>query len=88
MPALFFNLAFIAELTHGLYESRIQSKMIDTALQAVENVIKRDMSKKHVFTEAANQHTHKLAELREGGKSDKEGESGGDSGGEASAEAD
>ena len=63
----FFNLAFIAELSVGLYKGDDQAKIITTALQAVESVIKRDMSKNHVFTDVANNHTHKLALLRDGG---------------------
>lgn len=62
----YFNLAFIAEMTIGLYKPDDQARIIDAALQAVETVIKRDMSKNHMFTEAANNHTHKLQLLKEG----------------------
>ncbi|MBU2512562.1 hypothetical protein KJ966_14595 [bacterium] len=62
----FFNLAFIAELSVGLYKPDDFSKIVDTAITAVESVIKRDMSKNHIFTEAANNHTHKLNLLKEG----------------------
>ncbi len=41
----FFNMAFVAELTAGLYKSDDHAKILDTALTAVESVIKRDMSK-------------------------------------------
>lgn len=63
----FFNLAFIAELTVGLYKTDDHKRIIDTAIQAVDAVIKRDMSKNHIFTESASNHAHKLALLRDGG---------------------
>ncbi len=62
----FFNLAFIAELSTGLYKPDDHMKIVETAITAVETVIKRDMSKNHIFTEAANNHTHKLNLLKEG----------------------
>ena len=62
----FFNLAFVAELTIGLYKADDYLKIVETALNAVENVIKRDMSKNHIFTDLANNHTHKLTLLKEG----------------------
>ncbi len=65
----FFNLAFIAEMTAGLYKKDDHDKILDTAIRAVESVVKRDMSKNHVFTETASNHTHKLNLLKEG-KSD------------------
>ncbi len=67
----FFNLAFIAELTVGLYKSDDHIKILETAITAVESVIKRDMSKNHIFTEAANNHSHKLVLLKDG-KTDEE----------------
>jgi hypothetical protein len=62
----FFNLAFVAEMTAGLYRDDDHKKIVETALQAVETVIKRDMSKDHIFTESANNHSHKLVALRDG----------------------
>ncbi len=62
----FFNLAYIAEMTVGLYQPDDYGKIINVALQAVEAVIKRDMSKNHLFTDSANNHTHKLQLLKEG----------------------
>lgn len=62
----FFNLAYVAEMTFGLYKPDDHAKILETALKAVESVIKRDMSKDHVFTELANSHTHKLNLLKEG----------------------
>ncbi len=62
----FFNIAYVAEMTVGIYKSGDHAKIIDTALHAVESVIKRDMSKNHIFTDAANNHTHKLSLLKEG----------------------
>ncbi len=61
----YFNLAYIAELTYGLFEPKVQEQMLNAALKAVENVIQRDMSNNHVFTDAANSHTHKLSALKE-----------------------
>ncbi|MCP4297278.1 MAG: hypothetical protein GY786_16880 [Proteobacteria bacterium] len=61
----YFNLAYIAELTFGLFEPKVQEQMLNAALKAVENVIQRDMSNNHVFTDAANSHTHKLSALKE-----------------------
>lgn len=66
----FFNLAYVAELTVGLFKSAEHTKIIESALHAVETVIKRDMSKNHIFTEAANNHTHKLMLLKEGKSGD------------------
>jgi len=61
----FFNLAFVAEMTPGLYSEDDHGRILRVALQAVESVIKRDMSKNHAFTESAKNHTHKLTELKE-----------------------
>ena len=62
----YFNLAFIAELTVGLYKPADHVKILETAIHAVETVIKRDMSKNHIFTDTANNHSHKLNLLKEG----------------------
>ncbi len=62
----FFNLAYIAEMSAGVYKPDDYNKIIDTAIHAVESVIRRDMSKNHIFTDAANNHTHKLRLLKEG----------------------
>jgi hypothetical protein len=62
----FFNLAYVAEMSTGIYKASDYGKIIDTAIHAVESVIKRDMSKNHIFTDAANNHTHKLRLLKEG----------------------
>ena len=68
----FFNIAIIAELTYGLFKRDDQLKILTTAIQAVENVIKHDMTKNHIFTESAKTHTHRLMALKEdiAGKSD------------------
>lgn len=65
----FFNLAYVAELTLGIFKPEDHAKIMENAIQAIDNVIKRDMSKNHIFTEAANAHSHKLQLLKEG-KSD------------------
>lgn len=59
----FFNVGFIAELTAGMYEPKDQARMVQNAIAAMETVIKKDMSKNHVFTDSARNHTHKLAGL-------------------------
>ncbi|MDX2468942.1 MAG: hypothetical protein QNL04_00030 [SAR324 cluster bacterium] len=59
----FFNLAYITELTVGLFGKGDTAKMVRTATVAMETVIKKDMSKGHLFTETAKNHTHKLANL-------------------------
>ena len=62
----FFNLAFVAELTVGLYNSDDHAKILNTALTAISSVVSRDMSKNHIFTDSANNHTQKLLLLKEG----------------------
>lgn len=62
----FFNMAALAQLTVGLYGGADYLKLVDTAIQGVETVVKRDMSKNHVFTEPARAHSFKLATLKEG----------------------
>ena len=59
----FFNLAYITELTAGIFSQADTQKMVRTATAAMESVIKKDMSKGHLFTESAKNHTHKLANL-------------------------
>lgn len=67
----FFNIAFIAEMSVGLYKDDDHRKIIDTAISAIDSLIKRDMSKNHVFTEPATNHSHKLQALKAGKKDDK-----------------
>lgn len=64
----FFNIAFIAELTVGLYKDEDHRKILDTAISAIDSLIKRDMSKNHVFTEPATNHSHKLQALKAGNR--------------------
>ena len=59
----FFNVGFVAELTAGLYEAKDQARMVQNAIAAMETVIKKDMSKNHIFTDSARNHTHKLSAL-------------------------
>ncbi len=68
----FFNIAFVAEMTVGLYKDDDHRKILDTAISAIDSLIKRDMSKNHVFTEPATNHSHKLVLLRDGGESPQE----------------
>lgn len=60
----FFNLAYLAELTLGLYEDQKYQETLDAAMKAMESVIKRDMSKNHVFTETATAMSQKLSFLK------------------------
>lgn len=62
----YFNIAFIAQLSFGLFTADDQGKIINSAIKAVETVIKRDMTKNHVFTDIAKTHTHRLTNLLEG----------------------
>jgi hypothetical protein len=62
----YFNVAFIAQLSFGLFSADDQSKVINSAIKAVETVIKRDMTKNHVFTDVAKTHTHRLTNLLDG----------------------
>ncbi len=62
----FFNIAFIAEMTVGLYQDDDHRKILDIAISVVNSLIKRDMSKNHVFTEPATNHSLKLQGLRDG----------------------
>ena len=68
----FFNIAFVAELSVGLYKDKDHRKILDTAISAIGSLIKRDMSKNHIFTESATNHSHKLVGLRDGSGSPKE----------------
>lgn len=61
----FFNMAIIAHLTTELYQGNDYQQILATAIEAMETVIKRDMSKNHIFTESANNHLRKLTKLKE-----------------------
>lgn len=71
----FFNIAFVAEMSVGLYKEDDHRKILDTAISAIDSLIKRDMSKNHIFTEPATNHSHKLQALKDGNKKDPEGQS-------------
>lgn len=58
----FFNTAIITELAVGVLKND-REKLLQKAKQAVENVIKRDMSKGNAFTDYAKTHSHRLSEL-------------------------
>lgn len=58
----FFNTAIITELAVGLLGDD-KEQLIQKAKNAVENVIKRDMSKGNAFTDYAKTHAHRLTEL-------------------------
>lgn len=61
----YFNLALVAELTSGLFDNKFYSQMLERAQSAVETVIRLDMTKNHVFTETAHQHSDQLLNLQE-----------------------
>ena len=60
----FFNLAFLAELSHGLYSDTDHQEIVEQAIKAMEIVINHDMSKNHIFTENASRLSHKLVTLK------------------------
>lgn len=60
----FFNLAYLADLSHGLYSDSEHQLIVDSAIEAMNTVIAHDMSKNHIFTEMATQLSHKLGVLR------------------------
>ncbi|MBU2644241.1 hypothetical protein KKI24_05990 [bacterium] len=62
----FFNLSLIAQMTQGLYNKQMSLKMVEIALEAMDSVIKRDMSRNNIFTRLASEHAIKLAALRDG----------------------
>ncbi len=57
----FFNIAYLAELSHGSRGDSYYQELITTAVDAMEEVIKRDMSKNNVFTETATKLSRKLS---------------------------
>lgn len=60
----FFNLAFLAELSYGLYSDIDHQEMVESAIAAMDAVISHDMSKNHIFTETANRISQKLGKLK------------------------
>ena len=60
----FFNLVSLAELSHGLYSDTDHQDIVDSAIEAMDAVISRDMSKNHIFTETATKLSHKLSILK------------------------
>lgn len=61
---VFFNLAYLAELSKGLFNDTDHQEIVDLAIRAIDTVISHDMSKNHVFTETANKLSHKLGNLK------------------------
>lgn len=62
---LFFNLAYVAELTPGLFPAREYLEFADKAIKAMETLAEKDMSKGHAYTENANAHLRRLSQLKE-----------------------
>lgn len=69
----FFNLAYLAELSHGLYTDSEHQEIVETAMEAMNTVISHDMSKNHIFTDMATRLSHKLGILRSANASQEEG---------------
>jgi len=64
----FFNLAFVAQLTAGLYANQDYGKILEMAIEAMDTIIKYDNSNNHVFTEPATRLSRKLYTLRDSGE--------------------
>ncbi len=62
---MFFNLAYVAELTPGIYPTNEYLAIVDKAIKAMETLAEKDVSKGHVYTESANAHLRKLVKLKE-----------------------
>lgn len=67
---LFFNLAYVAELTPGILPNQEYEGVVDKAVKAMETLAEKDMSKGHVYTENANSHLRRLLQLKEDKKPD------------------
>ncbi len=63
---VFFNVAFITELTTEIFKGGDHARILDKAIQAMESLVEKDMSKGHTYTEVANVHIRKLTSIREG----------------------
>ncbi|MBU2510827.1 hypothetical protein KJ966_05800 [bacterium] len=62
---LFLNLAYVVELTPGLFPPKEYIEMADKAIEAMQVLMEKDMSKEHSFTESAKTHLRRLNQLRE-----------------------
>lgn len=60
----FFNIAYLAQLSQGTFSDSNYQDLLDAAVKAMDEVISRDMSKGHVFTEAASTLANKLNLLK------------------------
>jgi hypothetical protein len=73
---LFFNTAYVAELSHSLFQGKEYTEIADLAIKAMETLTEKDMSKGNLFSDNANSHLRrltqfkddKLAEMDTGGK--------------------
>lgn len=61
---LFFNLAYIAELTPGLFSDTEYLDVNEKAMKAMETLAEKDMSKNHSYMENANTHIRRLEQIR------------------------
>ncbi len=68
---MFFNLAYVAELTPGIYPANEYLGIVDRAIKAMETLAEKDVSKGHAYTESANAHLRRLIKLKEDRSSDK-----------------
>lgn len=56
----FFNIAHLAQLSHGSSNDSYYQELVKAAINAMEEVIERDMSKNNMFTETATKLARKL----------------------------
>ncbi len=62
---LFFNLAYVAELTPGILPTQEYLEVVEKAINAMQTLSEKDVSKGHAFTDSANSHLGRLVQLRE-----------------------
>jgi hypothetical protein len=67
---LFFNLAYVAELTPGILPNNEYLDILEKAIKAMETLAEKDMSKGHMYTDNANSHLRRLMQLKEDKKPD------------------
>ncbi len=62
---LFLNLAYVVELTPGFFPGPEYVQVADKAIEAMQALMEKDMSKGHAFTESAKVHLRRLNQLRD-----------------------
>ncbi len=71
---MFLNIAYVAQLTPGLFQPKEYLELVDKALNALQTLIDKDMSKGHVYTESANTHIRRLNQLKDEKKAEVKGD--------------